>query len=136
MKVSQSCPTLCDPTPCDYIVHGVLQARILEWVAVLFSRVSSQAGIEPRSPALQVDSSPSEPPRNPKLLIHAAIKINLRIPFAGYKPDNQRVHLAAPGHICSTRDLLSSLQRAFYFNCSIQYLLVVASRLLAAACGI
>ena len=59
MKVAQSCPTLCDPM--DYIVHGILQARILEWVAVLFSRVSSQPGIEPRSPTLQVDSSPAKP---------------------------------------------------------------------------
>ena len=40
VKVAQSCPTLGDPM--DYTVHGILQARILEWVAVPFSRVSSQ----------------------------------------------------------------------------------------------
>ena len=40
VKVTQSCPTLCDPT--DYTVHGILQARILEWVAFPFSRESSQ----------------------------------------------------------------------------------------------
>ena len=40
VKVAQSCPTLCDPLDC--IVHGILQARILEWLAVLFSRASSQ----------------------------------------------------------------------------------------------
>ena len=40
MKVAQSCLTLCDPM--DYIVHGILQARILEWVAFPFSRGSSQ----------------------------------------------------------------------------------------------
>ena len=40
VKVVQSCPTLCDPV--DYIVHGILQARILEWVAFPFSRGSSQ----------------------------------------------------------------------------------------------
>ena len=40
VKVSQSCPTLCDPM--DYTVHGILQARILEWVAFPFSRGSSQ----------------------------------------------------------------------------------------------
>ena len=39
VKVTQSCP-LCDPM--DYTVHGILQARILEWVAFLFSRGSSQ----------------------------------------------------------------------------------------------
>ena len=38
VKVAQSCLTLCDPMDC--IVHGILQARILEWVA--FSRVSFQ----------------------------------------------------------------------------------------------
>ena len=36
VKVTQSCPTLCDPR--DYTVHGILQARILEWVAFPFSR--------------------------------------------------------------------------------------------------
>ena len=41
VKVAQSCPTLCDPM--NYTVHGILQARILEWVAFPFSRGSSQA---------------------------------------------------------------------------------------------
>ena len=40
VKVAQSYPILCDPTDCT--VHGVLQARILEWVAFPFSRGSSQ----------------------------------------------------------------------------------------------
>ena len=40
VKVAQSCLILCHPM--DYTVHGILQARILEWVAVPFSRVSSQ----------------------------------------------------------------------------------------------
>ena len=40
VKGTQSCPTLCDPM--DYTVNGILQARILEWVAVPFSRGSSQ----------------------------------------------------------------------------------------------
>ena len=40
VKVTQSCPTLCDPI--DYTVQGILQARILEGVAVPFSRGSSQ----------------------------------------------------------------------------------------------
>ena len=40
MKVTQSHPTLCDPM--DYTAHGILQARILEWVAFPFSRGSSQ----------------------------------------------------------------------------------------------
>ena len=40
VKVAQSCPTLCNPM--DYTVHGILQARILEWVAFPFYRGSSQ----------------------------------------------------------------------------------------------
>ena len=40
VKVAQLCLTLYDPM--DYIVHGVLQARILEWVAFPFTRGSSQ----------------------------------------------------------------------------------------------
>ena len=40
VKVTQSCLTLSDPV--DYIVHGILQARIVEWVAFPFSRESSQ----------------------------------------------------------------------------------------------
>ena len=40
VKVTQSCPTPCDPM--DYTVHGVLKARILEWVAFPFSRGLSQ----------------------------------------------------------------------------------------------
>ena len=40
VKVAQLCPTLCDPK--DVTVHGILQARILGWVAFPFSRGSSQ----------------------------------------------------------------------------------------------
>ena len=39
VKVTQPCLTLCDPMDC---IHGILQARILEWVAFPFSRGSSQ----------------------------------------------------------------------------------------------
>ena len=68
VKVAQSCPALCDPKDCstsDSSVHEILQARILEWVAIPFSRESSQPRIEPRSPTLQADSLPSEPPGKP-----------------------------------------------------------------------
>ena len=43
-RESQSCPTLCDPvdySPPDSSVHWILQARIMEWVAVPFSRGSA-----------------------------------------------------------------------------------------------
>ena len=58
VKFTQSCLTLCDPM--DYTVHGILQARILEWVAFPFSRGFFQPGVEPRSPTLQADSLPAE----------------------------------------------------------------------------
>ena len=64
VKVVQLCPTLCDPM--DYTVHGILQARILEWVAFPFSRGSSQSRDQTRSPTLQVDSSPAEPQGKPQ----------------------------------------------------------------------
>ena len=74
VKVTQLCLTFWDPM--DYRVHGILQARILEWVAFPFSRGSSQGketqglnptfpGIKPRSPALRADSLPAEPQEKP-----------------------------------------------------------------------
>ena len=63
VKVAQSCPTLFNPMDC--IVHGILQARILEWVAFPFSRGFSQPMDQPRSPALQADSLPAEPQGEP-----------------------------------------------------------------------
>ena len=57
--VTQSCLTLCDPTDCSppgSSVLGILQTRILEWVAIPTSRgVFPDPGIKPRSPALQAD---------------------------------------------------------------------------------
>ena len=44
-KSLQSCPTLCDPMDCSLpgsSVHGIFQARILEWVAIAFSRRTLQ----------------------------------------------------------------------------------------------
>ena len=62
-KIAQSCLTICDLM--NYIVQGIFQARILEWVAIPFSRYPPNPGIKPRSPALQVDSLASEPPGKP-----------------------------------------------------------------------
>ena len=67
-KSLQSCQTVCDPMDCSlsgFSVHGILQARILEWVAKTSSRGSSQVGIKPGYALLQADSLPSEPPRKP-----------------------------------------------------------------------
>ena len=62
--VTKFCHLLCNPMDCSSpgsSVHGILKARILEWIAVLFSRDLPNPGIKPRSPALQADSLPSEP---------------------------------------------------------------------------
>ena len=70
----QSYLTLCDPM--GYSLPGspvrrILQARTLEWVAVSFSRQSPDPGMEPGSPALQADSSQTEPRGE------AAIRLNI-----------------------------------------------------------
>ena len=65
--VAQSCPTLCDAMDGSLpgsSVHGILQARILEWVAIPFPRGTPDPGMELGSPALQPDSLPTEPPGN------------------------------------------------------------------------
>ena len=64
MKVTQLHLTFCYPM--DYTARGILQARILEWVAVPFSRGLSNPEIEPKNSTLQEDSLPAEPPRKPK----------------------------------------------------------------------
>ena len=46
VKVNQSIPNLCDPM--DYTVHGILWARILDWVVFPFSRDLPNPGIKPR----------------------------------------------------------------------------------------
>ena len=51
-KSLQSCPTLCDPRGCGppgSSIRGILQARILEWIAIAFSRDLPDPGIEPAS---------------------------------------------------------------------------------------
>ena len=58
VKVAQSCPTLCDRM--NYTVRGILHSRILEWIAFPSPGDLPNPGMEPRSPALQADSSPSE----------------------------------------------------------------------------
>ena len=72
-EVTQSCPALCDPVDCSLpgsCLHAILQARVLEWVAISFSRGSLPSprdlpdpGIKPGSPTLRADAS--EPPGKP-----------------------------------------------------------------------
>ena len=63
--VSQLCPTLCNPVGCSLpgsSVRAILQARVLEWVAVPSPGDLPNPGIEPGFPTLQADALPSEPP--------------------------------------------------------------------------
>ena len=78
--VAQFCPALCKPM--DYIpsgscIHEILQARILEWVAIPFPRGSSWPRDLTGSPALPADSLPFEPPGKPFLYVmhHHIVKI-------------------------------------------------------------
>ena len=85
--VAQLCPTLCDPIHCSLpgsSVHGILQAIIVEWVAISFS--ISNPGIEPGSAVLQEDSLPSEPPGKP--LIYPKSQSNLQKIISVVDPSN------------------------------------------------
>ena len=90
---AQSCATLFDPM--DFrrpgsSGHGILQARILEWVTILFSRASSRlrdlpdSGIKPGSPALQADCLPFEPPEKPQKYL-STINFPLSIALAAFQ---------------------------------------------------
>ena len=51
--VAKLCPTLCNPMDCSppgSSIHGISQARIIEWIAISFPRESSQRSFEPTSP--------------------------------------------------------------------------------------
>ena len=77
--VTKLCPTFCDSMNCSppgSTVHGVFQARILEWVAISFSRGSPQPRIEPASSAWQADSLPLNHPGSPTG--HYAIEYNFK----------------------------------------------------------
>ena len=83
VKVTQSCLTLCDPLDCSPTgssLHAILQARILEWVAIPFSRNLPNPGIKLRPPTLQADSLPSEPQSAVKWVAQAHTGIKLRSP--------------------------------------------------------
>ena len=69
-EVAQLCPTLCDPMDCSppgSSIHGILWARILEWVAISFSRGSSWPRDQTQV-ALQADTLTSEPPGKPSII--------------------------------------------------------------------
>ena len=76
VKIAKLCPTLCDPM--DYIVHGIFQVRILEWVAVPFSRRSPQPRDQTRI-SCTADSLPAEPQAKPKNIGVGSLSLFQRI---------------------------------------------------------
>ena len=75
-SVAQSCQALCDPmdySPPGSSVHGILQARILEWVTIPSPGDLPNPGIKPGPPALQVDSLSAELPEKAMTWISVVI---------------------------------------------------------------
>ena len=89
-KSLQSCPTLYDPmvySPPGSSVHGILQARILEWVATPSSRGSSRPRDQPESPvsfALQVHHLPLSHPGRPYVVTEPQFESYSKFPLAIY----------------------------------------------------
>ena len=78
LKAIQSCLTLCNPM--DYTVHGILQARILEWVSLPPSPgYLLNPGIKPVSPALQGDSLPLNHLESPNYALQTAKSVASQI---------------------------------------------------------
>ena len=75
-ELAQSCPTLCDPMDCSppgSSLHGILQARIVEWIAISFSRGTSRPRDRTRVPTFQAGALPSEPPGKPYVIYDLCI---------------------------------------------------------------
>ena len=73
MLVAQSCPTLCNLKDCSLpgsSAHGILQARVLEWVTIPALGDLPNPGTKPRSSALQPDFLLFEPPGKAKTTLH------------------------------------------------------------------
>ena len=117
---AQSCPPLCNPMDCSLPVSsvlGILQARILEWVAIPFSRGSFQPRIKPGYLALHADSLPSEPSGKPHDVAKSFFKnefkkdiitIGSSSSISGYIPEgNQITILMSFLHIHVTAALLT-----------------------------
>ena len=81
-KLLQSCSTLCDIMDCnppDLSVHGLLQARTLEWVAMLSSRGSSRLRDRPGVSCIAGDSLPLSHQGSPTLLITSKLMMVLPV---------------------------------------------------------
>ena len=100
--VTQLCLTLCNPMDCSpsgSSVHGFLQARILERVAMPSSRNLPNPGFKPRSPTSQADFLLSEPPGKPYL--------SARNHFIKWRCLSQRIYF----NKCIFMDIVENLQK-------------------------
>ena len=84
VQVAQSCVTFCDCM--DFTVYGSLQARILEWVAFPSPGDFPNPGMEPRSPAVQVNSLPAEPQGKSRITEEGSLSLLWDLPHPGIQP--------------------------------------------------
>ena len=95
--VAQSCPTLCDPIDCSLLgssVHGILQTRILEWVAISFSRISSHPMDGTRVPCIAGRFFTIWAPREALYVhLHASIFLSPIFPFFFFPSHFPSLHI-------------------------------------------
>ena len=112
--IAQLCPTLCNPMdPPGSSVYEILQARILDCVAILFSKWSSNPRIKAGSPTLQTDSLSSEPPRSESevaqlcpTLCHPWTVAHQAPPFMGFSRQEYWSGFPFPSPARATREAL------------------------------
>ena len=73
MKVAQSCLTVGDPM--EYTVHGILQVRIMESVALPYSRAYSQPRDQAQASHIKANSSPADPQGKPKNAVVGSLSL-------------------------------------------------------------
>ena len=84
VKVVRLCPTLCDPM--DYTVHGILQARILEWAAFPFQGIFQTQGSNPGLPYCRQILYLLSHQGSPRILEWVAYPFSRDLPNPGIKP--------------------------------------------------
>ena len=93
-----SCLTLCDPmnrSPPGSSVHEIFQARILEWVAISYSRGASDPGIEPMSPTLANRFFTIKPPWKPHQTRSDWVKCIFRVQFHKGRTEGRQARAGA-----------------------------------------
>ena len=125
-SAAQSCLTLCDPMDCSppgSSVHGILQARILEWVAIPSPGDLHNPGIKPGSPALQADSLLSEPPEKPRVGPFSNATVHPHGTSGPYHP-----HHCLP-HLCLCHLSTSQFRRPCHLSCILVAEILIKARL-------